>query len=61
MAVYISTWQIFLLHQIKLFDRSFLLHIMDGNVKVWFISTGGYPRYNASKSKQYLPIVSYAV
>ena len=48
MAVYISTWQIFLLHQIKLFDRSFLLHIMDGNVKVWFISPGGYPRYNAS-------------
>ena len=48
MAVYISTGQIFLLHQIKLFDRSFLLHIMDGNVKVWFISTGGCPRYNAS-------------
>lgn len=47
MAVYISTWQIFLL-QIKPFDRSFLLHIMDGNFKVWFISTGGCPRYNAS-------------
>ena len=33
MAVYISTWQIFLLHQVKLFDRSFLLHIMDGMLK----------------------------